>query len=97
MSLTRLGVISSNEPVLHPKAQVQDLVALLRDGVVLCQLVHSVDPELIDLGRVIVRGDATGDMREVDDFLCRNNIFLFLHACVQVRVQGIPFIKGGRR
>lgn len=50
----------------------------LRDGVVLCRLVHRLDDASIDMNRVLEAGSAG-----VNDFLCRNNIFLFLHSCIQ--------------
>jgi len=65
---------SSTLPV---NASLSDVIAILRDGVVLCQLVHCLDPSSVDMTRVLVE-DGSG--RSVSDFLCRNNIFLFLHA-----------------
>ena len=74
-------LIPSVSPALRPNAQLSDLVAVLRDGVVLCQLVHCLDPTSVDMTRVLVDTGTEGG-RAVSDFLCRNNIFLFLHAIV---------------
>ena len=74
-------LIPGSSPALSPNAQLSDLVAVLRDGVVLCQLVHSLDPSSVDMTRVLVDTGSEGG-RAVSDFLCRNNIFLFLHAIV---------------
>ena len=71
-------MIASIDPVLHSESKIGDLVGLLRDGVVLCRLVHRLDAESIDMSRVLQEGSAG-----VNDFLCRNNIFLFLHSCIQ--------------
>ena len=57
---------------------IGELVGHLRDGVLLCRLVHRLDDASIDMNRVLEAGSAG-----VNDFLCRNNIFLFLHSCIQ--------------
>lgn len=77
--LDQFKMIPPGSPALKANANLSDVVAVLRDGVVLCQLVHSLDPTCVDMTRVICE-DGTG--RSVSDFLCRNNIFLFLHAVV---------------
>jgi len=65
--------------VLLPGAGPHDLVLLLRDGVILCQLVHSLDPTSVDMTQVVY---ASPEAEAVSDFICRNNIFLFLYAAV---------------
>eukprot|EP00094_Tigriopus_californicus_P003786 TCALIF_03642-PA protein Name:"Similar to Vav Protein vav (Drosophila melanogaster)" AED:0.02 eAED:0.02 QI:0/0/0/0.66/0.5/0.33/3/0/716 len=80
--LEKFNVISKQDPVLSPKAQLSDLIAVLRDGVVLCQLVHSLDPNSIDMTRVLYDSPEPATGRAVNDFLCRHNIFLFLHAII---------------
>jgi len=71
------GSTGSSSSTLPVNASLSDVIAILRDGVVLCQLVHCLDPSSVDMTRVLVE-DGSG--RSVSDFLCRNNIFLFLHA-----------------
>ncbi len=44
-------VIPSGSPALNPNASLSDVIAVLRDGVVLCQLVHSLDPTSVDMTR----------------------------------------------
>lgn len=80
--LAKFNVIAKQDPVLSPKAQLSDLIAVLRDGVVLCQLVHSLDPNSIDMTRVLYDSPEPATGRAVNDFLCRHNIFLFLHAII---------------
>ena len=42
------NVLSTNLPV---NASLSDVIAILRDGVVLCQLVHCLDPSSVDMTR----------------------------------------------
>ena len=56
--LERLHLVPPESPLaaaIQPgqSGQLTDLVAHLRDGVVLCQLVHSLDPECIDMTRIL--------------------------------------------
>ncbi len=80
--LHRLGLVPSGDPLTTKAAQLTDLVALLRDGVVLCQLAHALDKESVDMERVLLDSPEPTVGRSVSDFLCRHNIFLFLHAAV---------------
>ena len=50
--LDKFKVIPSGNPALSPGAGPRDLVLLLRDGVVLCQLVHCLDPQSVDMTQV---------------------------------------------
>jgi len=77
--LDKFKVIPRGHPVLAPGAGPHDLVLLLRDGVVLCQLVHCLDPSSVDMTQVVY---ASPEAEAVSDFVCRNNIFLFLYAAV---------------
>lgn len=47
--LDNFKVIPGGSPALSPNASLSDIVAVLRDGVVLCQLVHSLDPSSVDM------------------------------------------------
>ncbi len=78
--LERLGLVPDGDPVRSTRAELRDLVALLRDGVVLCRLVALIRPNSIDLGRVQLEPPEPSTGRAVSDFLCRKNVFLFLHA-----------------
>ncbi len=81
--LDRLGLVPEGDPLRSTKAaKLTDLVALLRDGVVLCQLAHLLDQESVEMTRVLLDSPEPDVGRSVSDFLCRHNIFLFLHATV---------------
>lgn len=69
--LVRLGVLPSNHRITWSDATVQDLAYALRDGVLLCHLVHSIDPGTIDMKQVNQRPSLA-------QFLCLKNIRLFL-------------------
>ena len=77
--LSKFRLINESNPALQPKAKIQDLVTVIRDGVVLCQLVHSLSPGCVDMTRVIYE---SSDGRTVSDYVCRNNIFVFIRAIV---------------
>ena len=51
--LNKFKVIPQGHPALAPGAGPHDLLQLLRDGVVLCQLVHCLDPQSVDMTQVI--------------------------------------------
>ena len=57
--------------ITWPDATVQDLAYALRDGVLLCHLVHSIDPDTVDMKQVNQRPSLA-------QFLCLKNIRLFL-------------------
>ena len=87
--LVRLGVLPSNHrssiiylcfkslsPIFRitwPDATVQDLAYALRDGVLLCHLLHTIDPASVDMRLVNQRPSLA-------QFLCLKNIRLFLSA-----------------
>jgi len=77
--LNKLNLVPAKHPCLSKHSQPQDLLQLLRNGVILCQAVHALHPNSIDLTKVIY---SPPEENSVDDFVCRNNIFLFLHAAV---------------
>jgi guanine nucleotide exchange factor VAV len=77
--LSKFKLIPPNSKALSINSEIEDLVAIIRDGVVLCQLVHSLDPGCLDMTRVIYDTNVHGDPA-VSDFVCRSNIFLFLKA-----------------
>ena len=49
--LDNFKLIPGGSPALQPNASLSDLIAVLRDGVLLCQLVHSFDPSSVDMTR----------------------------------------------
>ena len=51
--LNKFKVIPQGHPALASGASPHDLIQLLRDGVVLCQLVHCLDPQSVDMTQVI--------------------------------------------
>ena len=71
--LVRLGVLPPSHRITWPDATVQDLAYALRDGVLLCHLLHSIDQTSIDMKLVNQRPSLA-------QFLCLKNIRLFLSA-----------------
>ena len=69
--LVRLSVLPSNHRITWPDATVQDLAYALRDGVLLCHLLHTIDTTTIDM-RLVNQRPALAQ------FLCLKNIRLFL-------------------
>ena len=55
-------------------AELLDFAQMLRDGVILCQLVHRLCPASIDMRQVNLRP-------QLSQFLCLKNICVFLRAC----------------
>ena len=51
--LDSFKLIQSGSAALKPNASLSDVIAVLRDGVVLCQLVHSLDPSSVDMTRYL--------------------------------------------
>ena len=51
--LDQWRVIPPGHQALSPGAGPRELVLLLRDGVVLCQLVHCLDPQSVDMTQVM--------------------------------------------
>ncbi|KAI4587749.1 hypothetical protein MJG53_005536 [Ovis ammon polii x Ovis aries] len=67
-------VLPPNHRVVWPSAVVFDLAQALRDGVLLCQLLHNLCPGSIDLKDVNFRP-------QMSQFLCLKNIRTFLKVC----------------
>ncbi len=72
--LCRLEVLPGNHRITWPDATIQDLAYTLRDGVLLCHIADSLDPNSVDM-RVI------NQRPQMAQFLCLKNIRHFLHAC----------------
>lgn len=49
--LVSFKLIPAGSPALASNASLSNVIAVLRDGVVLCQLVHSLDPSSVDMTR----------------------------------------------
>uniref|UniRef100_A0A452QUB6 Vav guanine nucleotide exchange factor 2 n=1 Tax=Ursus americanus TaxID=9643 RepID=A0A452QUB6_URSAM len=67
-------VLPPNHRVVWPSAVVFDLAQALRDGVLLCQLLHNLSPGSIDLKDINFRP-------QMSQFLCLKNIRTFLKVC----------------
>ncbi|XP_072422229.1 guanine nucleotide exchange factor VAV2 isoform X5 [Chiloscyllium punctatum] len=67
-------VLPPNHRVVWPAAQVFDLAQALRDGVLLCQLLHNLCPGSIELKDINFRP-------QMSQFLCLKNIRTFLKVC----------------
>ncbi|XP_035235962.1 guanine nucleotide exchange factor VAV2-like isoform X4 [Anguilla anguilla] len=67
-------VLPPNHRVVWPSAIVFDLAQLLRDGVLLCQMLHNLSPGSIDLKEINFRP-------QMSQFLCLKNIRTFLKVC----------------
>ncbi|XP_029470780.1 guanine nucleotide exchange factor VAV2 isoform X1 [Rhinatrema bivittatum] len=67
-------VLPPNHRVVWPTAVAFDLAQALRDGVLLCQLLHNLSPGSIDLKDINFRP-------QMSQFLCLKNIRTFLKVC----------------
>ncbi|XP_061083313.1 proto-oncogene vav-like isoform X2 [Conger conger] len=72
--LIRCRVLPENHRVTWDSAQVCDLAHALRDGVLLCQLLHNLLPQSINLKDINLRP-------QMSQFLCLKNIRTFLSTC----------------
>uniref|UniRef100_A0A146M5X0 Protein vav n=2 Tax=Lygus hesperus TaxID=30085 RepID=A0A146M5X0_LYGHE len=72
--LTRCGVLRPDHKANWPEATLTDLAYTLRDGVLLCNFLQSVDPTCIDMKDV-------NQKPQFAQFLCLRNIKTFLQAC----------------
>ncbi|CAK9821771.1 Protein vav [Anthophora retusa] len=72
--LTRCGALRADHKANWPKATAFDLAYTLRDGVLLCNLLNTVDPGCIDMKDV-------NQKPQMAQFLCLRNIKVFLSAC----------------
>ncbi|KAK0146272.1 Guanine nucleotide exchange factor VAV3 [Merluccius polli] len=70
-------VLPVNHRVTADTAQVFDLAQTLRDGVLLCQLLHNLQPHAINLKEINLRP-------QMSQFMCLKNIRTFLAACYEV-------------
>ncbi|KAM9324248.1 LOW QUALITY PROTEIN: guanine nucleotide exchange factor VAV2 [Gastrophryne carolinensis] len=67
-------VLPPNHRVVLPSAVVFDLAQALRDGVLLCQLLHNLSPGSVDVKEINFRP-------QMSQFLCLKNIRTFLKVC----------------
>ncbi|XP_063172162.1 guanine nucleotide exchange factor VAV2 isoform X1 [Candoia aspera] len=67
-------VLPANHRVVWPSAAVFELAQALRDGVLLCQLLHNLSPGSVDLKDINFRP-------QMSQFLCLKNIRTFLKVC----------------
>uniref|UniRef100_A0A8C1J0S5 Vav 2 guanine nucleotide exchange factor n=1 Tax=Cyprinus carpio TaxID=7962 RepID=A0A8C1J0S5_CYPCA len=67
-------VLPPNHRVVWPSAVVFDLAQALRDGVLLCQMLHNLSPGSVDLKQINFRP-------QMSQFLCLKNIRTFLKVC----------------
>ncbi|XP_015435863.1 PREDICTED: protein vav isoform X2 [Dufourea novaeangliae] len=72
--LTRCGALRADHKANWPEAVARDLAYTLRDGVLLCNLLNTVDPGCIDMKDV-------NQKPQMAQFLCLRNIKVFLSAC----------------
>ncbi|XP_045122292.1 protein vav-like isoform X4 [Portunus trituberculatus] len=74
--LKRVGLIGSDHLLATNQARLSDLCRFLRDGVMLCKLLHLLDKNSIDLRSINQRPQKA-------QFLCMKNISIFLQTCEQ--------------
>ncbi|KAL0965546.1 hypothetical protein UPYG_G00282710 [Umbra pygmaea] len=67
-------VLPPNHRVVWPSAAVFDLAQALRDGVLMCQILHNLSPGSVDLKEINFRP-------QMSQFLCVKNIRTFLKVC----------------
>ena len=72
--LCRLQILPDNHRIILPDATMQDLAYALRDGVLLCHVASSLNPDSLDQKNVNQRP-------QMAQFLCLKNIRIFLTAC----------------
>ncbi|XP_069695880.1 protein vav isoform X6 [Periplaneta americana] len=75
--LTRCDVLRQDHKANWPEASCSDLAYTLRDGVLLCNLLNSLDPGCIDMKDV-------NQKPQMAQFLCLRNIKTFLQACHEI-------------
>ncbi|KAG7197853.1 hypothetical protein KM043_001665 [Ampulex compressa] len=75
--LTRCGALRADHKANWPKATAVDLAYTLRDGVLLCNLLNTVDPGCIDMKDV-------NQKPQMAQFLCLRNIKVFLSVCSHI-------------
>ena len=72
--LCRLQVLPTNHRIVSPDSSVLELAYTLRDGVVLCYVLSSLNPDSIHMKNVNQRP-------QMAQFLCLKNIRTFLNSC----------------
>ena len=72
--LCDLEVLPSDHRIVQPDTKFEDLAYTLRDGVVLCHILATIDPNCINLKDVNQRP-------QMARFLCLKNIRIFLSTC----------------
>ena len=72
--LCALEVLPSDHRVVQQDTRIEDLAYTLRDGVVLCHILATIDPSSINLKEVNQRP-------QMARFLCLKNIRIFLSTC----------------
>lgn len=72
--LIRCGVLRADHRANWPTATAADLAFILRDGVLLCNLLNHIEPECIDMKDI-------NQKPQMAQFLCLRNIKAFLSAC----------------
>lgn len=72
--LTRCGILRSDHKANWPSADIKDLAYILRDGVLLCNLLNILEPGCIDNKDV-------NQKPQMAQFLCLRNIQIFLQTC----------------
>ena len=55
--LNQFKVIPNGSPAILSNSSLSDVIAVLRDGMVLCQLVHSLDPSSVDMTKWVYQKD----------------------------------------
>ena len=75
--LTRCRAIRTDHKANWPNSTPGDLAHILRDGVLLCNLLNVIEPESIDTKDV-------NQKPQMAQFLCLRNIKAFLSACHSV-------------
>ncbi|XP_043213971.1 protein vav-like isoform X3 [Amphibalanus amphitrite] len=72
--LTAFGVLPADHRCCSPDSKLIDLLYTLRDGVLLCHLLHKIDPASLDFRDVSLKP-------QMAQFLCAKNIRTFLLSC----------------
>lgn len=72
--LTRCGALRADHRANWANAAALDLAITLRDGVLLCNLLNTIEPNCIDMKDV-------NQKPQMAQFLCLRNIKVFLNTC----------------
>ncbi|XP_066961659.1 protein vav-like isoform X3 [Macrobrachium rosenbergii] len=74
--LSKIRLIRDDHLLRSPNAQLIDLCKFLRDGVMICKILHILDEDSIDLRTINQRPQNA-------QFLCMKNIGIFLQTCTR--------------